>query len=393
MPPVQHALLGASKAHQWLECPPSVVWEQEYPETSQSEAAAEGTLAHAIAEEHLRRILAGKKVATSAKNKKNPLYRPSMEEYVDIYTTYVMENYNAARQTTPDALLMLEEHVDFSKWVPEGFGTADCILIADNTMHIFDLKYGKGIPVSAIDNPQIRLYALGAYVSYEMLYDIERVTMHIVQPRLDSITSETMDIVDLLWWAEEKVRPAARLAAEGKGEIKAGDHCRWCRCKNICRAYAEMRLKVAQYRFTEAGEERLPNELGKDEIGDILLRVDDLTRWAKSIKDWALDQIVNHGETFPGWKVVEGRANRVITDEAKAIEVLDEAGFTPDSVTKLKGITELEDMIGKKRLATLLEGLLIKPQGKPVLAPESDKRPALSSTAEAQAIFTKYEED
>ena len=393
MPPVTHSMLGASKAHQWIECPPSAMWEQQFPEPPNTEAAAEGTLAHAIAEEHLRRLLAGKKVATSAKLKRDPLYRPAMEEYVDTYTTYVMEQYITARLETKDALLLTEEHVDFSFWVPDGYGTADCILIADKTMHIFDLKYGKGIPVSAVGNPQIRLYALGAYDAYEMLYDIREITMHIIQPRLDSITSETVTVEQLLNWADTVVRPAAKLAAEGIGNIKAGDHCRWCRCKHVCRAYAEQRMKVAQFRFNEQLEERTARELSMDEISEILELVDDLTRWAKSIKEWAQDQAVNHGVVFDGWKLVEGRANRVITDEAKAIEALDRAGFTPDSVTELKGITKLEELIGKKRLAELLDGLLIKPQGKPVLVPESDSRRAISSTAEAQSIFTKYEED
>lgn len=387
MPPEAHALLGASKAHQWINCPPSARWEQKFVEPPSSEAAAEGTLAHAIAEEHLRRILDGKKVATSAKFKRDPLYKPAMEEYISTYTDYVIAEYTRAKQTTKDALLLLEERVDFSEFVPGGFGTADCILIADTTMHVFDLKYGKGVPVDAVGNPQIRLYALGAMVAYDMLYDIQRVTMHIIQPRLDSITSETMDAQALWDWGDEVVRPAANLADAGLGELKAGDHCRWCLCKNACRTYADMRLKIAQYRFTDEGEERRANELSKDEIVHILDIIDDLTRWGKSIKEWAQDQAINHGETFPGWKVVEGRANRVITDESVALKILDAAGFTADTVTKLRGITELEEIVGKKKLAELLDDVLIKPQGKPVLVPDSDKRPPINSAAEAQKVF------
>lgn len=393
MPPVKHALLGASKAYQWLECPPSVVWEQGVEESGNKEAAAEGTLAHAVAEEHLRRILAGKKVVTSAKLRKDPLYRPVMEDYVDEYTTYVMEVYNGAKLTTKDPLLLIEERVNYGKWAPGGFGTADCVLISDRMMHVFDLKYGKGIPVEAESNPQIRLYALGALDSYDMLYDIQSVTMHIVQPRRDSITFETLSVEELKKWAEEYVKPRAILAAEGKGEFKAGDHCQWCKRRFTCQTLTDLRLQMAQYQFADDEHERMPNELSNKEIGEILLRVDDLTRWAKSIKDWALDQAVNHGAAFPGWKVVEGRANRVITNETEAIDRLDTAGFTTDSVTKLRGITELEEIVGKKKLADLLDGLLIKPQGKPVLAPESDKRPAISSATEAQAIFTIIEED
>lgn len=393
MPPVQHALLGASKAHQWLNCPPSVKWEQSFPEPPNTEAAAEGTLAHAIAEEHLRRMLAGKKIATSKKLKADPLYKPVMEEYIDTYTTYVMELYNEARKTTPDAQLLLEERVDFSDYVPEGFGTSDVILIADKHMHIIDLKYGKGVPVEAEGNPQIRLYALGAINAFALLYDIDDVTMHIVQPRLDSISSETMTVEALVEWGVNTVMPTATLAAEGKGEHKAGEHCRWCRCKNVCRYYAAKQLEIAKLRFTEPEhEEREPDELSPAEIAEILSSVDELTRWAKSVKDWALDQAVNHGVTFPGYKVVEGRANRVITDEAKAIDILDNAGFTTDTVTELKGLGALEEIVGKKRLADLLADLIVKPTGKPVLAKESDKRPAINSAATAQAVFSQVEE-
>lgn len=394
MPPIKHALLGASKAHQWINCPPSARWEQSFPEEGNSEAAAEGTLAHAVAEEHLRRILAGKKPVTSKKLKDDPLYKPVMEEYVDVYTTYIMETFEEACDKTPDALLLLEERVDFSAWVPEGFGTADCILIDDGHMHIFDLKYGKGVPVDAVGNPQIRLYALGAIDAYEALYDIQDVTMHIIQPRLDSITSETMGKYALLEWANEVAAPAAKLADEGKGHHHAGEHCRWCRCRHVCRAYAEDKLRIVALRFKEPEhEERFPDELSREEIAEILLGVDELTRWAKQIKDWALDQAVNHGASFPGFKVVEGRSNRTITDEAKALNLLNAAGFTAGAVTKLKGIGDLEEIVGKKRLGEMLSSLIVKPAGKPVLAKENDKRPAINSFAEAQKVFSNFEED
>lgn len=391
MPPIKHALLGASSAHRWLACTPSARWETEFPEPPSSEAAAEGTLAHAIAEEHLTRLLAGKKVATSIKHKRNPLYKPVMEEYVDVYTDYIMEHLTEARTKTPDALLLQEERVDFSLYVSEGFGTADCILIADGEMQIFDLKYGKGVPVDAVDNPQIRLYALGALYAFDMLYDIERVTMHIIQPRLDSITSETLTVAELTAWAENIVKPRAELATKGEGEHVAGEHCRWCKAKNVCRAHAEMQLEVAKLRFSEPEhEERPPAELTAEEIGQILDGVDSLVRWAKSVKEYALDQAVNHGQRIPGYKVVEGRSNRIITDESKAIDLLDGAGFTIDRVTKLKGLGELEEIVGAKALANLLGDLLMKPTGKPVLAKESDKRPALNTAA---AVFAPVAEE
>lgn len=395
MPPIKHALLGASSAHRWLNCTPSAKWESTFPEPPSSEAAEEGTLAHAIAEEHLQRALAGKKIATSAKLKKHPLYKPVMEEHVGVYTDYVLERFAEAKATTPDAMLLLEERVDYSRYVPEGFGTSDAVLIADGTLEIFDLKYGKGIPVEAQDNPQTRLYALGALESYLPLYDIQRVRMHIIQPRLDNITSEEMTVQALLAWGNDYVVPLAAQASAGTGEHVPGEHCRWCRCKHVCRAFAEHQLDIARLRFTkeEPIEERKPEALCKEEIADILARVDELTRWAKSVKDWALDQAVNHGVVFPGWKVVEGRSNRVISDESAAIDLLDRAGFTTDRVTKLRGLTELEEIVGKKALPQLLGELIIKPTGKPVLAKESDKRPALNSAAAAAVVFTPLEDE
>lgn len=391
MPPSKHAILGASSAHRWLACTPSARWEAELPEPPGSEAAAEGTLAHAIAEEHLDRLLAGKKVATSLRLKRNPLYKPVMEEHVGVYTDYILERLTEARTATPDALLLKEERVDFSKWVPNGFGTADCILIADGQMQIFDLKYGKGVPVDAVENPQIRLYALGALQAFALLYDIDRVMMHIIQPRLDNTTNESMTVAALYEWAETMVRPRAETAAKGAGDYTPGEHCRWCRARTICRAHAQMQLEIAKLRFSEPDhEERKPAALSPEEISEILTDVDGLVKWAKAVKDYALDQAVNHGARFPGYKVVEGRSNRVITDEAKAIELLDMAGFTSDRVTKLKGLGELEEIVGVKNLSDLLGELLMKPAGKPVLAKESDKRPALNTAA---AVFEAFREE
>lgn len=390
MPPIKHALLGASSAHRWLACTPSARWEAELPEPPVSGAAAEGTVAHAVAEEHLSQLMTGVRVHTSERLRKDPLYRPVMEEYVGVYTDYIMEHLSAARADTPDALLMQEERVDFSEYVPDGFGTADCILIADGLMQIFDLKYGKGVPVDAVGNPQIRLYALGALASFGMLYEIARVDMHIIQPRLDSITHEEMTVDELMAWADEVVRPRAQLAAAGEGEHTPGEHCRFCRARNVCRAHARMQLETARLRFSEPEhDERAPAALSPTEISEILTSVDGLVRWAKSVKDYALDQAVNHGAAFPGYKLVEGRSNRIIADEAKALDLLGRAGFTADRVTRLKGLGELEEIVGAKPLAELLGDLLMKPAGKPVLAKESDRRPALNAAA---AVFSAVPE-
>lgn len=395
MPPSKHAELGASNSHQWLNCTPSVWLERGCPEPPNSEAAEEGTLAHAIAEERLRRLLDGKKPMTSAKHKKHPLYHPAMDEHVDTYVTYVWDAYQEAKKQTPDALLLLEQRLDFSEYVPKGFGTGDAILIADGLMQVFDFKFGKGVPVDAKDNPQIRLYGLGAINEFSDLYDIDAVAMHIVQPRLENITSETMQVKTLTEWGVTYVKPRAELASKGEGKPTAGDHCRWCRFRNSCRAYGMMQVGIAQHRFAdppENTEENLPAALSNEEIAEILLGVDGFVRWAKSVKHWALDQAVNHGATFPGWKVVEGRANRKITDEQKAANLLMQEGFGTDEIMTLKGIGDLEELVGKKTLASVLESVIIKPTGKPVLAPETDSRPALNSAENAKAVFGAVED-
>lgn len=424
MPPIKHALLGASKAHQWLNCTPSIWLEQGCPEPPASEAANEGTLAHAIAEERLRRLMEGKKPITSAKHKKHPLYHPAMDEYVDVYVNYIWDAYQEAKKRTPDALLLLEQRVDFSEYAPDGFGTADAILIADGIMDVFDFKFGKGVPVEATDNPQIRLYGLGALNEFSDLYDIKAVRMHIVQPRLDSITSETKKAAELSEWGEGYVKPRAKLAANGEGKPFAGEHCRWCRFRNMCRAHGMMQIEIAKHRFAdpptrvseanrgtemarsdmnaeardtkwggpqENTEENLPAALSNMEISEILSGVDGLVRWAKSVKDFALEQAVNHGEQYPGWKVVEGRANRKITDDKKAAAILMAEGFGTDEIMTLKGIGDLEALVGKNTLACVLDGIIIKPAGKPVLAPETDKRPAISSAENAKAVFGAVE--
>ena len=389
MPPSKHAMLGASGAHRWLACPPSAMWETSFPETGSSEAAAEGTLAHAIAETHLRQRLEGNGIATPLQFQADPLYKAAMEEYVGVYEDYVLAALTEAQQTTPDARLVLEQKVDFTDWVPDGWGTADAVLISDDLLQVFDLKYGKGVPVDAVGNPQIRLYALGAYLDYQNLYDIKKIRVHIIQPRLDSISSEDLTVEALLAWADKEVKPRAQEAAAGKGAFKAGDHCRFCRCKNVCRTYAEKQLELARIAFTETGEERSPNELSPAEIGDILSRVDELTRWAKSVKDWALDQATSGEMVFPGWKIVAGRSNRIITDKTAAAELLEKAGFVPSDLYELKTLTALEEVAGKKKLGEILGELIVKPDGKPVLAPESDKRPAINSAA---SVFTKIDE-
>ena len=376
MPANGHALLSASSAHRWLECPPSVKLTSDLPDTA-GEAAAEGTLAHRIVEERLDSIIEKgiwpKKA--SAKLRMDERYRPVMEEHADTMVGYVMDIYDHLVEKDCAPIVMSEQRLDFSRWVPDGFGTGDAIVVAEGVIHVIDYKYGKGVPVYAEDNPQLRLYALGAYEAYDALYGIQKVVTHIVQPRLDSQTSEELTAEELLMWAEEYVKPRAQLALNGEGEMHPGEWCRFCKVKATCRARAEQQLALARYDFQS------PLLLTPEEIGDILGRVDELSKWAKSVKDYALQTAVTNGESFPGWKLVRGRANRRLTSEEEVVEILMSEGYQPSQIFSLKGLTDLEEVVGKKQLAELLGDFIIKPEGRPTLAPESDKRPSITTSA------------
>lgn len=382
MPPRAHALLGASSAHRWLTCPPSAKLEDAIRARDgdiASEAAAEGTLAHAIVETKLNRLIAGKRAGKATLDQKaHELYRPAMEEHTDFYIDYVMELY---AQLPEGSLLMSEKRVDFSDIVPEGFGTTDTIIIADGTIHVIDFKYGKHVLVEAAGNPQLRLYAWGALNAFSMLYDIENVAVHIVQPRMDNVSSEAITVDELARWAHEIVEPIASMAAEGRGPYHPGEHCFFCKAQATCRAYAERQMELAACAFSE------PDELTDQEIAELLPRVDEIVRWASKIKDWALAQAVRHDHILPGYKLVEGRANRKIADAGLAAQKLREHGLEDHQMYTLKGIGDLEAVVGKKALGELLGDLIIKPQGKPTLVPESDKRPAINSAARAAELF------
>lgn len=373
----QHAVLSASSASKWMNCPPSARLEEKF-ENKSSEFAAEGTLAHELGELKLRHSLG--EISTRKFNSEfkkieaNELFTKDMPDYVDMYVDTCMEKVSEAKAKTPDAQFKIEQRLDFSEWVPESFGTGDFVIIADGTMEICDLKYGKGVPVSAIGNKQMRLYALGALTEFEFLYDIENVKMTIIQPRLDSISTDEILVEELLKWAESFVKPVAQLAFKGEGELLAGDHCTFCRAKAICRARAEKNQELAKYEFRD------PFVLDIAEIADILGKADELIKWAKDVQDYALDQALQ-GEQYPGWKVVEGRSNRKWTDEDKIGEILIGQGFLESIIytKKLTGISNMESAIGKKEVNRLLGEYIIKPQGKPTLAPETDKRPVYNS--------------
>lgn len=376
-----HALLGASKAHQWINCPPSARLQEGIPEKT-SEYAEEGTLAHALAEIRLReRILSctpeeqKQMDAELEKIKANKLYGTEMENYIEEYAVVIEERFMEAKVRSADAVLALEEKLDFSTWVPEGYGTGDVVIIADGVLEIIDLKYGKGKPVSAYDNPQIRLYALGAWSAYNFLYDIEELRMTIIQPRLDSITTDSLSVEELLNWAETVARPAAELAFAGEGNYKSGDHCDWCKVQGNCRARSEENMKALEHEFKE------PALLSHEEIGSILFIAKQLKAWAQDIEDYAYEQMLK-GEKIPQWKLVEGRSNRSFTDKAAVKEKLIAAGHEESKLVKpqeLIALGDLEKLVGKKIFKTLLGDLIIKPPGKPALAPETDKRPELNS--------------
>lgn len=367
-----HAMLSASGASRWMACTPSARLEQQF-ENKTSDYAAEGTLAHELGELKLRKELEG--LSTRSFNSKvkkiqeDKLYTADMPDYVDMYVETCLERVSEAKATTPDALFKIEQRLDFSEWVPEGFGTGDFVIIADGTMEVCDLKYGKGVPVSANNNKQMMLYALGAISEFSFLYDIEKVRMTIIQPRLDNISTFEVTVEDLLKWAEEYVKPKAELAIKGEGEFCAGDHCKFCRAKAVCRARAEKNLELSKYEFEK------PPTMDNNDIAYVLSKVDELVSWASDVKEYALEEALK-GEEFEGYKVVEGRSNRKWSSEDDVAKVLIGQGFKENLIytKKLDGISKMESAIGKKEVQRLLGDYIIKPIGKPTLVPITDKR-------------------
>jgi len=382
MPDV-HAKLSASGAKRWLSCPPSVKLEEPFEEES-SIYAEEGTYAHALAEIKLRLALGQikkkeyDKLAHALEKEYEQFHNQSLVEYVDAYVGKVQELFAEAKAHTADTVIELEQRVDFSRWVPEGFGTSDVVIIAEGILHIVDLKFGQGIRVDAEDNPQLKLYALGAYEAFDMLYDIHQVKMTIIQPRLDHISSSDLVIEDLLEWAENYVKPRAELAFIGEGEFAPGEHCRLCKAKAVCRARAEKQLELMKYNFES------PDSFTDDELGILLKDIGKLLDWAKDVSDYMYDQATQHGRHFEGWKLVEGRSTRKYTDTVAVAKALKDAGYKEAVIYEknLLTITAMEKVIGKKAFNEIVGHLLEKPQGKPVLAPIEDKRAEIS-TAEA----------
>ena len=363
----KHAVLSASSSERWLNCPPSARLCEAY-EDKGSDYAAEGTDAHTLCEYRLKQALG---IPAEDPIENLSWYNEEMEECAAGYAAYVVELLETAKQTCSDPVVMIEQRVDFSRWVQEGFGTADCILIADGVLNIVDYKHGKGVEVSAEGNTQLSLYSLGALEIFDGIYDIDRVCVHIFQPRKSNVVSSMMDKTDLYQWADTELTEKAQLAYEGQGSFSCGEWCRFCKAKAECRERAEANLALARYEFQS------PALLDDEEIADILGKVDALTAWASDVKEYALQQAIS-GKEWIGWKLVEGRSNRKYTSEAAVATTVEGAGFDPYE-RKVLGVTAMQKMLGKTRFEELLAPYIEKPQGKPTLVPESDKRPAMNT--------------
>ena len=376
-----HAIVSASGAYRWLKCPPSARLEQEFPD-SRSAYAEEGSAAHALAEAKLRAYLSDAPADQAAAEEKAKTSSPDMLAAVEDYCDLCIEKINAARAATPDAKILIEQRLDFSDWVLDGFGTGDLVIVSDGLLEIVDYKHGKGVPVSALDNPQMRLYALGAISNYGQLYGFDSVSATIVQPRLDSVSTETLTVQALLEWGEE-IRPIAKAAFHGEGRYKSGSHCQFCRAKVQCRARAEENLELTKLDFKKA------DLLGDDELAGILQVAGRLQAWAADLQKYALAQAIENGKHWPGYKLIAGKANRKYTDADQVAERLITAGY-PEAILyerSLLGITAMEKAVGKKKFSELLTGLIVTPPGKPALVPENDRHTAIDSKVQTLKDF------
>ena len=370
-----HALLSPSAAHRWIRCPPSACLEREFPSSS-SEAAAEGTAAHALCEHKLRKFL-----KLRSKRPHSDFEDDEMDRCSDAYVSFVQEQMG----DIPSPMVLVEQRLDLTRYVPEAFGTADCIIVGGDMLHVIDFKYGMGVLVEAEHNPQMMLYALGALDLLDGIYDIQTISMSIFQPRRENVCTWSLTKEDLLRWARDDLVEKARLAYAGEGVFCAGEWCTFCRAAVRCRARAEEKLRLAREEF------RLPPLITDEEIEEVLSEIPDLIKWANAILAYATDAAVNHGKAWMGFKIVEGRSVRRYKDEDDVAREAESAGYTDIFDKKLISLTQMEKLMGKKAFTDILGGLIEKPPGKPTLVPVSDKRPAIH-TGSAQSEFTAITE-
>ena len=376
--PEKHALLSASSAERWMHCTRAPRLEETLPEHT-SEYAEEGRLAHAIAELKVRKKFTPMSTrafnAEMKKLKADPLYQEEMQEHTDTYLEYITER---AMRYSSTPHVAVERRLDFSRFVPEGFGTGDCVMIGGGLLRIIDLKYGKGVPVDAGHNPQMMLYALGALEAYLPIYGdtIKQVCVSIVQPRLDSTSEFLISRDELIDWGMNEAKPKAETAFKGEGDFLPGDWCRFCRARATCRARSENATALEDFGFAK------PPLLTDAEVGEILQKAKELSKWAADLEDYALQAELS-GRDIPGWKAVEGRSNRQFTDIDAAFARLESEGVAEEMLYERRPITltAAEKLIGKTKFDDLMAGYVIKPPGKPTLAPDSDKRPPYSPAA------------
>lgn len=373
-----HALLSASAAHRWMQCTPSAVLESGEPDKG-SVFAAEGTLAHEVCEVVLRAALSRTTYDLSDLRAREG-FTEEMEEHAEAYADYVL-----SQVVTDDALVEIEAKLDFSEYVLEGFGTGDCVIAQDGVLTIIDYKYGKGVKVRAEKNPQMMLYALGAVKAFDFVYEFDTVHMVIFQPRLESISEWSLSMGELEAWAEKTLAPKAKEAAKGEGKFQPGDHCRFCKYSAKCKVLAAYCMATASKDFED--EDGILSEAKLDpwDWNIILDRMDIVESWLKKVKAAATEKLLADPESIPGYKVVAGRSNRVYSNTAEVAKRLTEAGYSDEVIYKpreVAGITEMTKRLGKAKAAELLDGLIIKPEGKPTLVPVTDKRPLYKGSAE-----------
>lgn len=396
-----HSILSASGAHKWLNCPPSARLEEALPDKA-GDAAKEGTVAHSLCELKLSKLFTDKNMTTRTYNSRlkkiqeNEKYQPEMERFTDEYVDYVRE-IAFAMPAAPT--VVVEKRVDYGAYAPEGFGTADCLLLQGNTLHVIDFKYGKGVSVSAEGNPQLGLYALGALAEYGFIYPVEKVVLHIVQPRIPNSSSWETTVKELLAWGKY-VKEKAELAYRGEGEFHEGKWCDSCFCKiaGTCRHRADKHMQLMEVAAPNGEPRDIQSAcLSDEEVGNILKKAQYLASWVKKLEAYAQNRLLDGGK-IPGWKLVEGRSNRGFSDTDAAFDALINAGYDRSLLYEEKPVTltEAEKLIDKDVWKNVAAGYIIKPPGKPTLVPEDDKRPEYKikpSAADAFGGDNQYKEE